>query len=78
MISDLEAAVSRFWAASRLGRASTRRGDFEVADKCAFSLFNDSTDAIVGRRAQEAAFEIWVAIDAERSRVGADLLSATW
>jgi hypothetical protein len=37
----------------------------------------ESADAIVGRRAQQAALELWAAIEAEKDRVGADLLRAT-
>jgi hypothetical protein len=77
MISRAEATAARFWAASRLGRACVRRGDFEVADEWACLLFKDSADAVVGLRAQQAALEIWAAIEAEKGRVGADPLRAT-
>jgi hypothetical protein len=72
-----ETAATRFWTASQLGRLCVRHGDFEVADEWASSLFKESADAIVGRRAQQAALEIWAAIEAEKGRVGADLLRAT-
>jgi hypothetical protein len=74
MTAGAEAAATRFWTASRLARVRVRDGDFEVADEWAFSLFNESADAVVGRRAQQAALEIWALIEAEKGRVGADLL----
>src|ERR1700678_960111 len=77
LTSRVEAAASRFWTASRLGRVCVRHGNFEVADEWACSLFKESADAVVGRRAQQAALEIWGAIEAEKRRVGADLLRAT-
>jgi hypothetical protein len=70
-------AASRFWTASQLARLCVREGDFEVAEEWASALFQGSADAVVGRRAQQAALEIWAAIDAEKGRVGADLLRAT-
>jgi hypothetical protein len=76
MTSCVEAAASRFWTASRLGRVCVRHGDFEVADQWASSLFKESADAVVGRRAQQAALEVWAAIEIEKGRVGADLLRA--
>jgi hypothetical protein len=77
MSSRAEAAASRFWTASRGGRLGVRHGDFEAADEWASLLFKDGADAVVGRRAQQAAIEIWAAIEAEKGRVGADLLRAT-
>jgi hypothetical protein len=77
MTSRLEAAASRFWIASQLGRRCVRHGDFEVADEWASSLFKESADALVGGRAQQGALEIWVAIEAEKGRVAVDLRSAT-
>jgi hypothetical protein len=76
MTSRVEAAASRFWIASQLGRLCVRHGDFEVADEWASALFKESADALVGPRAQQAALEIWVAIEAEKGRVGSDLRRA--
>ncbi len=77
MTSRVEAAAARFWTASQLGRVCIRHGGFELADEWASTLFKESADAVVGSRAQQAALEIWAAIEAEKGRVGADLLRAT-
>jgi hypothetical protein len=77
MTSRVEATASRFWIASQLGRLCVRHGDFEVADEWASSLFKESANALVGGRAQQAALEIWAAIEVEKGRVGADVRRAT-